>query len=521
MGLYFNIALFLPFNNFEGNLIFVKGYVIDVKNEVNESENKSKEYSIRVNVFDSFKLFKSIKLKVYTKEKLSLGDEVILRGAFTQGDVRRNYKGFNYRNYLRQNGIYGIINVQDDCLKVIGKNNNLEIVFMKIKERVNSSLEECFEFESLGFFQSLLFGNKNNLSQETKDLFKDTSISHVLAISGMHVGIVLISFENILKKVSNNKRLNYYLEIMFLIFFYILTGMQVSCFRSALFNIFMIVSKLRYEKSNIVKTVIYTYFILILMNVYNLINIGMYLSFLSSVSIMVFNKVFLRIYEYKVERKKRCLNNNNNNNNFMYNFFKSNFIVSLSAQMLILPIMIYNFNFFSLNFILSNLFTSVFIPMLLKVGYIIVLIDMLNFFRFRFFIFINKMISKCLSIILEFNFFILEEIRKIDFLNIVFKTPNILLVIIYYLMAVSLIRWFNNNLYKNYKNILRFNYKKDIKILSKNIFKIFLKNKKIIIVLIIFIVFNNISAVFQNKRFKFVFYRCRTGRLYSNKIRYK
>ena len=115
MGLYFNIALFLPFNNFEGNLIFVKGYVIDVKNEVNESENKSKEYSIRVNVFDCFKLLKSIKLKVYTKEKLSLGDEVIVRGAFTQGDVRRNYKGFDYRNYLRQNGIYGIINVQDDC----------------------------------------------------------------------------------------------------------------------------------------------------------------------------------------------------------------------------------------------------------------------------------------------------------------------------------------------------------------------------------------------------------------------
>ena len=514
MGLYFNIALFLPFNNFEGNLIFVKGYVIDVKNEVNESENKSKEYSIRVNAFDSFKLFKSIKLKVYTKEKLRLGDEVIVRGAFTQGDVRRNYKGFDYRNYLRQNGIYGIINVQDDCLKVIGKNNNLETVFMKIKERVNSSLEEYFEIESLGFFQSLLFGNKNNLSQETKDLFKDTSIS------GMHVGIVLISFENILKKVSNNKRLNYYLEIMFLIFFYILTGMQVSCFRSALFNIFMIVSKLRYEKSNIVKTVIYTYFILILMNVYNLINIGMYLSFLSSVSIMVFNKVFLRIYEYKVERNKRCLNNNNNNN-FMYNFFKSNFIVSLSAQILILPIMIYNFNFFSLNFILSNLFISVFIPMLLKVGYIIVLIDIVNFFRFKFFIFINKMISKCLSIILEFNFFILEGIRKIDFLNIVFKTPNILLVIIYYLIAVSLIRWFNNNLYKNYKNILRFNYKKDIKILSKNIFKIFLKNKKIIIVLIIFIVFNNISALFQNKRFKFVFYRCGAGRLYSNKIRYK
>ena len=516
MGLYFNIALFLPFNNFEGNLIFVKGYVIDVKNEVNESENKSKEYSIRVNVFDSFKLFKSIKLKVYTKEKLSLGDEVIVKGAFTQGDVRRNYKGFNYRNYLRQNGIYGIINVQDDCLKVIGKNNNLEIVFMKIKERVNSSLEEYFEIESLGFFQSLLFGNKNNLNQETKDLFKDTSISHVLAISGMHVGIVLISFENILKKVSNNKRLNYYLEIMFLIFFYILTGMQVSCFRSALFNIFMIVSKLRYEKSNIVKTVIYTYFILILMNVYNLINIGMYLSFLSSVSIMVFNKVFLRIYEYKVERNKRCLNNN-----FMYNFFKSNFIVSLSAQILILPIMIYNFNFFSLNFILSNLFIYVFIPMLLKVGYIIVLIDIVNFFRFKLFIFIYKMISKCLSIILEFNFFILEGIRKIDFLNIVFKTPNILSVIIYYLIAVSLIRWFNNNLYKNYKNILRFNYKKDIKILSKNIFKIFLKNKKIIIVLIIFIVFNNISALFQNKRFKFVFYSWGTGRLYSNKIRYK
>ena len=100
MGLYFNIALFLPFNNFEGNLIFVKGYVIERKNEVTESESKFKEYSIRVNTLDELKLLKSIKLKIYTDKKLSLGDEVVLKGIFSQGEVKRNYKGFNHRNYL-------------------------------------------------------------------------------------------------------------------------------------------------------------------------------------------------------------------------------------------------------------------------------------------------------------------------------------------------------------------------------------------------------------------------------------
>ena len=514
MGLYFNIALFLPFNNFEGNLIFVKGYVIERKNEVTESESKFKEYSIRVNTLDELKLLKSIKLKIYTDKKLSLGDEVVLKGIFSQGEVRRNYKGFNYRNYLRQNGIYGIINVQDDYLKVIGKEGNIEIFLMKIKDNINSSLEPYFENECLGFFQSLLFGNKKNLQQETKDLFKDTSISHVLAISGMHVGIVLISFENILKKVSQNKRLNYYFEIMFLLFFYILTGMQVSCFRSMLFNILTIVSDLRHEKNNIVKTVIYTYVILITMNVYNVINIGMYLSFLSSVSIMVFNKFLLKLYEYKFERKKIYYKKINS---CVYKFLKSNFIVSVSAQILILPIIIYNFNFFSLNFIISNLFISIFISILLKCGYIIVLIDVLNVFKVRFIIFINKIIANGLSIILEFIFLVLEGIRKVDVLNIVFKTPSVVIVISYYLINLILVSRFNNNPYKNYRYILKFNYKKDIKRLLINI----IKNKKIIIFLFILIVLNNIGALFQNKRFKFVFYRCWSRRLYFDKIRHK
>ena len=528
MGLYFNIALFLPLNEIEGKEIILKGYVIDRKIEFKKNDNESiknkgninGEYILRVKYLNKKKLIKTIKVKVYTDEVLLLGDEIVLNGNYTQGEIQRNYKGFNYRNYLRQNGIYGIVNVEDNCLKCIGENDNIEIFFMRIKERVNISLEKYFEDGCLGFMQSLLFGNKNNLTDEIKDLFKDTSISHVLAISGLHVGIVLISFENVLKVVSKNKRLNNYLEIVFLVFFYILTGMQISCFRSVVFNIFTIIGMLKYEKTNIRKTVLFTYFILILVNVYNVINIGMYLSFLSSVSIIVFNKVYTHLYEYKLERifnvniKKYNLKLGNNKIiKCVYGFLKSNFIVSISAQVLILPIMIYNFNFFSLNFIISNLFIAIFVSMFLKVGYIIVLIDFINIFKFKFVFFINRILVGSISKVLELVFSVLNVIRKLKFLNIVFNTPSVIIVIIYYIFILICIYKFNNNVNKNYKYLLTWN-RKEIK-------KILKKNSKVLICILVIIIFNNIVHIFPNKRFEFVFYRCGTGRLYISKIRYK
>lgn len=501
MGLYFNIALFLPFNEYENKEIILNGYIIE------KNYNTSSEYIVVINKFDKYKLIKNIKIKLYCKNEFDLGDRIVFKGSYVQGEVSRNYKGFNYRNYLKQSGIFGIVNLENESdIKLVNKENNIDIIISKIKFELNGRLSSLYEDKYIGFMQSLLLGYKNNLDIEVKDLFKENSISHILAISGMHVGIILITVDNLLEKSLKNKKLKYEIEIIFLILFYIITGMQVSCFRSVLFNVINIYYKLKFDKNDIVKTVIFTYIILIALNVYNIINIGLYLSFLSSISIMLFNNFFNNIIKLKSK---------------ILSFFKSDVIVSISAQILIFPIMVYSFNFFSFNFIITNIIVSLCIGWILKLGYLTLIIDIINVFQFRIISDLNTVLAYGITTVLKVEFFILEKISKIKFWNVSFKTPSFIIVVIWYVAVGFIIFNFRNNVFKWYKFLLS-RKKKRILFLGVKELKlekikriIFLKFKNtslvnkiftyIILILIIILIINNIWFYFNQNGFRIFF----------------
>ena len=127
MGLYFNIALFLPFSDFENKEVIVKGYVV-------EKNSKNSEYIVYIQKFDRYELIKEFKVKIYCKEELEIGDRVVFKGIYTKGEKSRNYKGFNYMNYLRQNSLYGIINIEDKSnIKVIGNFRNINVFISILK----------------------------------------------------------------------------------------------------------------------------------------------------------------------------------------------------------------------------------------------------------------------------------------------------------------------------------------------------------------------------------------------------
>ena len=483
MGLYFNIALFLPLNKYEGKEVKIIGYVL----EKNISNSNRFEYIVCTKNFDKYKCIKDIKFKMYSESDFEIGDKIYFKGSYTEGEGRRNYKGFNYKNYLKGKQIYGIFNVNDtEYIKKIGNENNFNVLISKIKLKFNSILRNIYDEKIYGFMQSLLLGNKLNLNKDIKELFQETSISHVLAISGMHVGIILVWIDNLLEKVVKNKRGKYIFEIIFLCFFYIITGMQVSCFRSVLFNVLSIVNILKYDKNDISKNVITTYLLLILMNIYNVINIGLYLSFLSSISIMVFNNFFSKFF-----RKLKI--------------FKTEIVVSLSAQFLILPIMIYSFNFFSFNFIITNILVSLCIGIILKIGYVTLILGFFcsyskMFFVFKIFEVINYLLVKCVTVVLEILFKILELISKIKILNINFRTPSFISVLLWYVIICFIIYNFRKNKFKYYKFIKSRGRRKKV-VERKNIIKFYNKVDKVnnffisFIIILIFILITNTICV--------------------------
>lgn len=461
MGLYFNIALFLPFDKIENKKIFVLGVVL----EEEKSSEYYNRYLLKINneELQGFKCY----INVDKNEKFSCGDIVKIVGNYSRGDVNRNYKGFNYRKYLLQRKIVGIIEAEET--KKIGEQLDFEIFFYNIKEKITLSIENIYENNDVKELLECILIGKALQNENIKENFKNSNLSHVLAISGMHVSYIIFGI-NLVK--IENKRLELYFKFLFLNFYLILTGISVSCLRACLMYDFFIISKLCYRKNNIYITAFITLIVSILYNIYNVENVGMWLSFGGTLGIILFHKFIFKsiLYKFKIKNKLLCK-------------VIEISCISISAQIFIFPIMIYFFNVISFNFLISNLAIYYLIGPIIILGYIVIIFDLLQFN------FLVKILSNLENLFVKLLLRITEFISNHLNFNLYIKTPHIISILIYFTIIIVIIYYCKINRFKFIKSIFKTNMEYSIsRIKCINIKK--RKNRMIIVLLITIILFN-------------------------------
>lgn len=193
-------------------------------------------------------------------------------------------------------------------------------------------------------------------------------MSHVLAISGMHVSYVIIGVQVILDKLVNSRKTKNYIIILILAFFVLITGGAPSCMRACIMSGMLLVSQNFYRKNNFYITIFFTFCVLLFINPFNIFAVGMWLSFGGTLGIVLFHNFLKRMIECKFKIKSKLAKS-----------FLGVFLVSFAAQILIVPIMIYCFNTISLTFFVSNLLIYFLIGPILALGYMSVILGM--FFR--------------------------------------------------------------------------------------------------------------------------------------------
>ena len=356
-GLIYNLALVFLFDKKypEQTELNCVAQIISMKKE----KERSNSYTIKI-IKSNIQKSKNTKIIIYTKKEIDLkyGDIVEISGDFSKGEVARNYKGFNYRNYLKQSKIYG--SMYASSIKVVGhKSSIIEKIFI-LKNKFYQTLEKIYNNENtIVFLKGILLGDGSNLDDEIKNNFKDSSMSHVLAISGMHVSYVIIGVQVILNKFVNSRKLKNYITILILIFFVIITGCAPSCMRACIMSVMLLISQNFYRKNNFYVSILFTFIVLLFINPFNVFAVGMWLSFGGTLGIVLFHKFLLRFLECKFKINSKFIKS-----------FLSIFLVSFSAQIMLLPIMVYCFNTVSLTFFVSNLLIYYLIGPLLSLGYI-------------------------------------------------------------------------------------------------------------------------------------------------------
>ena len=403
-----------------------EGIIIETKNESQYYTN----YIVKVQKVNGNKKYKNTNILLRVKKEknqrdLRYGDLISGKIILQEPSIRRNYKGYDYSQYLKTKKIY-VIGTTNEIYVMNKKSTLVENMWIsKLRITLKNNLRRLLPNKSANIAITFLLGDTSLISKEEKKTFSKANLSHILAISGMHVGNVILAMNFIFKRFD--KRKGKYIFIFILIVFSQLTGSSPSITRAVIMSSIMIASKLMYRKSDVLNSISISAFIILNFNPYNILDLGFQLSFLGTLGIVLFESKIVQIlkmihsknnYVFKSEFLKRLINKT-------YTLIT----VSIAANIMIFPVLAYTYNRVSFIFIISNILVAPILGIMSLVGYITAFLSMFSINLAKFTAFILNII------IMTFNF-IAEKCSEISFLSFVVTTPSLLLILAYYLILI-------------------------------------------------------------------------------------
>ena len=457
-------------------------FYIDIKNNSNDLNTKS-----------------LAKLQNKNITNLEFGDKVKIKGEFIKPEKQRNYKGFDYNNYLKQKDILGTIKVQE--LEKINQNKSLKNNFINLVNNYVQSLKnkayQILPEEIASLFIGIVFGDRSMIDEETVQNFNASSLSHILAVSGMHFTFLISGVIILLKDFLGRKK-TYILGIVVILLYMVITGFSASIFRAGIMGILMLISKLIYRKNDIWTSISISLLFMIIYNPFLIFDIGLQLSYCAMIGILFFQKM---IYKYLIKKILKIKKLRYHPQKWIMTFISKilEYIsVTISAQILILPIMIYNFHSISVYFLFSNLLASFITEPLFIISWI-----------FLFWIIICMPVAKFISILIIFFYKLLilfSKLGQLPYAQILVERPYLFFTIIYFLVLTLILIY--NTLKTNKLRYATFQRFKNLK--AWIIYKLklqlkFQRKKFIFIILIIFIFYNFSYQIFpQNLKIFFI-----------------
>ena len=407
------------YTKFDNQSIKIEGTIIS---NCNEDEYKN-SYKLKVKSVNDEKNYYKTNLLINVekdKEFLNYGQNVVIQGNFEIPSENKNYKGFNYRNYLKTAKIYGIVevekleksNYQDlDIIPAFLKQTNQ--IFLNIRQLVKSNFKDDVSDMVLG----LTIGYTKEMSEELSQSIQNINISHIFAVSGMHV-ILIIAFLKTFFEKTFGKRKSKIIIIVFLILYMFITGLSPSIVRACITASIAILGPIFVRKSDVWENLMLSLLIMLLYNPFLIENVGLLLSYFATLGILIFQKSLAKIIKIKNDK------------------IKENIVLTISATIGIIPILAIFFNTIPITSIITGMIIGVIISPLTILCLIFIffgiILNIFNLNNLEFFISLKKIFINMLTLIIDIVIDLIKIGEKIPLSKIYVKTPSYFEVIIYF-----------------------------------------------------------------------------------------
>ena len=445
---------------------------------VGRKEEKQYKVSYQVKWDDFYAYLYMDKKKVI---ELDIGDKVEVRGTFQKPKIVRNEGGFDQTLFYRSKKICGVLQAEKVQLLSHANGRTIEKLIQELVVQIENKIDILLNKEQSALLRGLLLGDTSQIEEEQQKAFRISNLTHILAVSGMHIVYIVIGVNGILLRVLGKNKTRLIL-IVFLLIYSAITRFTPSVLRAVFMAICLNISKLLHRKNDTINTLAFSLWLILLDNPYSIMNIGLQLSYMGTIGILFFHSIFQTLLQEKETKSKQ--QKKKIQENFIIEKFKEILIPILAAQIVILPISIFYFNSFGIYSILANILISIFVGPVIILGFIMVTVSFLFF-----------PLTKILAVFLQFGLNIIigiSGISQLPFANIYFPTPSVGLLIIYYVVIFAI-----GELYLIYQNDFpngtQIRIKNIIAMIKIHIREHFKKYRNISIVLVIFwVLFSNL-----------------------------
>ncbi|WBL26092.1 ComEC/Rec2 family competence protein [Zunongwangia sp. HGR-M22] len=273
------------------------------------------------------------------QSKIEVGQKLIIPALVQPIRSPLNPHQFDYSEYMKFQGIFNQIQLSEDQIIYI-KNRETSFMANPRTSLLKSLTSAGFKKEELAVIKALILGDRTSISDKIYSEYASAGAIHILAVSGLHVGIVLLLLNFILKPLQQLKWIKFLITLAGIWAFALLTGFSASVVRASLMFSLIAFGLQINRKVNLLNTIFSAFFVLILINPFYVFQLGFQLSFAAVFSIALFQPKFNKLW-YP--------------NNKIIRLLYQTITVSICAQIGVLPLSLFYFHQFPGLFLLTNI----------------------------------------------------------------------------------------------------------------------------------------------------------------------
>ena len=435
-----------------------------------KNTNYSDRYIVNINTLNGKKSYGKLLLNIVKDSSATtfeIGTILKINGRIIKNEKPLNPNQFDYANYLENKQIYGQIYTNYSQIKIRHHiDKSIFYYASKLRNKIIRNLEKShFNEAELSVVNALILGQQQDISQEINRDYQNAGAVHILSVSGLHVGFILLFITFLLKPIPNTKRnsiLKLVIVVLSLWSFGIIAGLAPSVVRSVTMFSFVAIGMFFRRSVNIYHTLIVSALLILLFQPSFLFDVGFQLSYLALFFIVWLQPLLIAIWKPK---------------NKIITYFWEIITVSFAAQLGTFPLSIYYFHQFPGLFLITNIIILPLLSFILGIGVLVMALAAIDFVWLPIIKtlewsiwFLNKVIS-CVA---SFEDFILKDISYngsmmlscylIIFSSIIwFMKPNIKKLIVFFIAIISFQVSLLDTKYRNYKKceFIVFNKKKN------------------------------------------------------------